>query len=88
MDWTAVSVCLGSVRVIGYELRTVDAGSTDVSTRVNVSCGSVDTMVLYWVDTIVPAGSDVVTEITCVSVLAGRTDVSVNINVLAGWIYV
>lgn len=48
--------------MIGYELVIVDAGWTDVSTRVRVCWGNVEMMVLYWVDTRVAPGMEVVIE--------------------------
>lgn len=39
---------------------------------VNVSCGKVDVIVLYW--TVVPGGSDSVIEMICVCVSRGRVD--------------
>lgn len=69
----AKSVARGRVDVIYIVL-----GSwIDVSMRVSVSCGRVDTIVLYCVDTIVAPGSDVVKLMISVMVLASRIEVSV-----------
>ena len=55
----------------------MDAGWIEVSMRVSVSCGSVDTIVLYCVEIIVSPGSEVVMLRISVTVLAGRIEVSV-----------
>lgn len=83
---TEVWVSRGNVT--GYELKIVDAGKMEVSTRVKVSCGNTEVTVLYRVDVIVPAGREVVIEIISVKVLAGRMEVSVTKKVLAGRIKV
>jgi hypothetical protein len=57
----------------------------DVSTLVSVSCGSVETTVLYCVEIIVPPGSLVVMLRIWVMVEAGRIDNSVRTSVEAGW---